>query len=423
MAKRPDNTNSQRQPDTTNRLATAAQPVAKRDYLNLAALLGGRESLNRVQKKDSFTKALSNAGEQYEKREFVDAYESLQPVYDKVIADMQRVLARNAEFEANKVAKEQRKTLSAAKEYVQKMKSHAQDVIDHFDRLRQDLLRKPLVRMHLKNSAAAPVAAALPSAEAAPTTLASANETRVETHRAESPLVASGQERYRKAAYSSPQKGAVYLVRDKTATQRVIRVLSVSPDGTLLQIEVLENGRPSSHPIQLSVESLDRQAAKGRCHRLFAVAESPSPEKPPAANGSNVETNPILRLDSQNFGRCCADIVRANIKFSTQLIKDIGDGPFRAGNYEQAFLTFEQIAVGFNAAVANSRRAIADGRRTLTAEKGNLSGKEIQERTAAFVRHEQLIHTAEREFATILEGLRMHLRAQQGSSASATEAS
>ena len=122
----------------------------------------------------------------------------------------------------------------------------------------------------------------------------------------------------------------------------------------------------------------------------------------------------MIRLDSQNFSRCCADIVRANIKFSTQLIKDVADGPFRAGNYDQAFLTFEQLAVQFNSAVGNSRRAIADGRRTLMAEKNKLSGKEVQDRTAAFVRSEQLIHTAEREFSTILEGLRMYLRAQQG---------
>jgi hypothetical protein len=46
------------------------------------------------------------------------------------------------------------------------------------------------------------------------------------------------------------------------------------------------------------------------------------------------------------------------------------------------------------------------------AEKGNLSGKEIQEQTAAFVRGESLIHTAEREFSSILEGLRMYLRAR-----------
>ena len=34
------------------------------------------------------------------------------------------------------------------------------------------------------------------------------------------------------------------------------------------------------------------------------------------------------------------------------------------------------------------------------------------ERMAAFVRSENLIHTAEREFSTILEGLRMYLRVQ-----------
>jgi hypothetical protein len=120
-----------------------------------------------------------------------------------------------------------------------------------------------------------------------------------------------------------------------------------------------------------------------------------------------------MRLDIQNFGRCCADIARANIRFDIQSIKDVGDGPFRAGNYEQAFLVFEQLAVGFSSAVANSQRAITDGRRALTAEKGNLSGKEIQERTAAFIRSEQLIQRAEREFSTILEGLRMYLRAEQ----------
>jgi hypothetical protein len=63
--------------------------------------------------------------------------------------------------------------------------------------------------------------------------------------------------------------------------------------------------------------------------------------------------------------------------------------------------------------VSASRREIADGRRKLTAEKGKLSGKEIQERTAAFIRSEHLIHTAEREFSTILEGLRMYLRSRQ----------
>jgi hypothetical protein len=96
-------------------------------------------------------------------------------------------------------------------------------------------------------------------------------------------------------------------------------------------------------------------------------------------------------------------------------------GPFRAGNYEHAFRTFEQLALGFTTAVSNSRRAIADGRRKLTSEKGKLSGKEIQERTAALVRSEQLIHTAEREFSAILEGLRMYLRTRQDERAEAEQ--
>jgi hypothetical protein len=169
-------------------------------------------------------------------------------------------------------------------------------------------------------------------------------------------------------------------------------------------------------PIQITVDSLARQAAKGWCSLLLPLAEA---EEAPAAENqsadSNSTVNVTLRLDIQNFSRCCADIARANIRFDTQLIKDVGDGPFRAGNYEQAFRTFEQCAVGFASAVASSRRAISDGRRALTAEKGKLSGREIQERTTAFVRSEQLIHTAEREFSTILEGLRMYLRAQQRS--------
>jgi hypothetical protein len=59
--------------------------------------------------------------------------------------------------------------------------------------------------------------------------------------------------------------------------------------------------------------------------------------------------------------------------------------------------------------VNTSRQQIAEGRRILIAEKGNLSGREVQERTAAFVRREQRIYSAEREFSTILEGLRMYL--------------
>ncbi len=42
--------------------------------------------------------------------------------------------------------------------------------------------------------------------------------------------------------------------------------------------------------------------------------------------------------------------------------------------------------------------------RTLLHEKEKLSRKEIQQRSAAVVRSEQLIHTAERAFWTMMEG-------------------
>ena len=122
-----------------------------------------------------------------------------------------------------------------------------------------------------------------------------------------------------------------------------------------------------------------------------------------------------MRLDSQNFGRCCGDIVRANIKFGTQPIKDVAGWAVRAGNYEQAFLAFEQLAVRFNSAVANSRRAICGWPAACSRGKGQVERQRDLERTAAFVRSENLIHTAEREFATILEGLRMYLRVQAAS--------
>jgi hypothetical protein len=205
----------------------------------------------------------------------------------------------------------------------------------------------------------------------------------------------------------------LYAVRDKAGCERIIRVIGKSPDGALIQIETLERAEPSKKPIQLTVDSLARQAAKGCCSLLLPVAENEdAPTAATQPEAPNTSANAIIRLDSQNFGRCCADIVRAKINYSTQLIKDVGDGPFRAGHYEKAFLVFEQLAVGFTSAVASSRRAIADGRRALTAEKGKLSGKEIQERNAAFIRSEQLIYAAEREFSTILEGLRMYLRAR-----------
>jgi hypothetical protein len=223
-----------------------------------------------------------------------------------------------------------------------------------------------------------------------------------------------GGRKYKKAPYAPPEKGGVYCVRDKTGGERIIRILETDPAGALVQVQTLDEGKPSKQSTQIAVNSLARQAEKGWCSLLLPVADhedAPDGTSQPAT--SDTATNVIMRLDVQNFSRCCADIVRSNIKFDTQLIKDVAEGPFRAGNYGQAFLTIEQCAVGFTAAVGNSRRAIADGRRALTAQKGNLSGKEIQERTAAFVRSERLINTAERSFSTILEGLRMYLRARQ----------
>jgi hypothetical protein len=224
-----------------------------------------------------------------------------------------------------------------------------------------------------------------------------------------------GDKRYRRAAYAPPEINALYVVRDQSRRERIVRIVQKSPDGTRIHVEPVKQGKSSKRALQLPVESLARQAAKGWCSLLLPIAEdeetSGAPGEPEEV-GSDM--NVLMRLDIQNFGRCCAAIARANIRYDTQLIKDIGDGPFRAGNYEQAFRSFEQCALSFTSAVASSRRAIADGRRRLNAEKGKLSGREIQERTAAFVRSEQLIHTAEREFSTILEGLRMYLRRQPG---------
>jgi hypothetical protein len=236
--------------------------------------------------------------------------------------------------------------------------------------------------------------------------------------------VVCGAKRFRKAPYRSPEKDFLYSVRDKVNGERVIRIADVDSERNCVRVETFNDGKPSNQFAEVAIDALDRQAAKGWCSSLVPVGENEQAIDSAAGSSNSFDAvNVALRLDSQNFGRCCADIIRANIKYSTQLIKDVGDGPFRAGKYDQAFLTFEQLAVGFNAAVANSRRAIADGRRRLTAEKGKLSGKEIQERTAAFTRSEQLIQTAEREFASILEGLRMYLRAQQKSQGNVVDAS
>jgi hypothetical protein len=281
-----------------------------------------------------------------------------------------------------------------------------------------DLESKPLVRHYVKKGGSLAAVAAPPAEDAPPTTLSSTSETQIEAQVCGPAEVEIGGRRYQKRPYAPPAVGTLYLVRDKSKTERVIRVIGKSEDGGQIQVEILDGGSPPKPPIQLAVESLTRQAARGSCSVLLPIAEAendPVAGQPAAATSAD---RAMMRIDSQNFGRCCADIARANIKFSTQLIKDVGDGPFRAGKYEHAFLTFEQLAVGFNAAVAGSRREIEDGRRKLTAEKGNLSGKEIQERTAAYIRSEQLIHAAEREFSTILEGLRMYLRAGQDQASS-----
>lgn len=410
------------QPNSANTPAKSdAKAVTKMDYLALATFLEGRRSVQRIHKKESYGAVLRAAAEFYGKREYVLAYESFNPVCDRVVGEMQRVLARNFEFEANKLAKEQQTPLAAAKESVQKMRAYAQQVIDQFDRLRQDLENKPLVRIHLKKRGSEVAVAAPPVEVAPPTALSSANETQVDTNSLPPTELVSGASRYHKAPYCPPEKGALYSVRDKVKGERIIRVIGKSPDGELIQVEVLKEGIPSKHPIQLTVDSLARQAEMGWCSLLLPISEKDEASAAPSGpSASDDNANAIMRLDIQNFGRCCADIARANIKFDTQLIKDVGDGPFRAGQYEQAFLTFEQFALGFNSAVTNSRRAIADGRRALNAEKGNLSGKEIQERTAAFIRNEQLIQTAEREFSRILEGLRTYLRARTEPPATST---
>jgi hypothetical protein len=414
------------QSSSSNQTAKSGSPtVTKNDYLSLAAFLQGSDSVQRVSKRDPNGEPVRTAADLYGNREYVPAYECFKPAYEKVVGDMQRVLARNIEFEANKLAQKQRVPIAAAKERVQNIRAHAQQVIDQFDRLMRDLEGKPLVRAHIKKggtTAAAVESAVVESAvvepsvvEPPPTTLGSTSETLVEVSVPRPVEIVSGGNRYLKTAYAPPEKNCLYSVRDKAKGERIIRVIAINDNGALIQVEILEDGKQPKPPVQLTVDSLARQAAKGWCSLLVPVAEQKK-----IVPGASKEANShfrfvTMRLDSQNFSRCCGDIVRANLKFSTQAIKDVQDGPFRAGNYEQAFLVFEQLAVQFNSAVANSRRAISDARRMLSAEKGRLSGKEIVERTAALVRSENLIHTAEREFSTILEGLRMYLRVQAAS--------
>jgi hypothetical protein len=397
-------------PGPTNHISTPGdKAVTKNDYLALAGFLQGGENAQRVYKKDPNGEAVRTTAELYGNREYVAAYECFKPAYDKVVGDLQRVLARNVEFEANSLARRQQVSLAVAKERIQNIRAHAQQVMAQFEKLMHDLAGKPLVRAHLKKGSGAIATAKIVEVEPPPTTINSANETHVDVV-AEAPVeVVIGERRYTRAPYAAPEQGFVYSVRDRTKGERIIRVIAINADGGTVQVEILEDGKPKAS-IQLAVDSLAKQAAKGWCSLLVPVAEHDK-FSPVASREANAHFRYIsMRLDSQNFARCCADIVRAKIKFETQAIKDVADGPFRAGNYEQAFLVFEQLAVGFNSAVANSRREISDGRRLLSTQKFKLSGKEILERTAAFVRSENLIQTAEREFSTILEGLRTYLR-------------
>lgn len=397
-------------------------PVRSSEYATLASVLERKDSAERVLKKDPHGETLRAAGELYANREYVAAYEAFRPVYDKLGADLERILTRNVEFEANKLASKQRMPLAMAKSKIEGLRAHSQQILDELTRLLRDLEAKPLVRLHLKTRSSA-VSTTPPPDESTPPTPHSPSEPSSVAEIAPPSEIVSGDKHYRTAPFSPPEVGTVYSVRDKTGGQRVIRVTATDPAQALVHVETLEAHTPSHHSVKLSIDSLVRQAKRGWCFVLAPIAVEEQTNEPASAlPASQLTTNTVMRLDIQNFGRCCADIARANIRFSTQLIKDVGDGPFRAGDYEHAFISFEQLAVGFNSAVAASRREIADGRRTLTAEKGHLSGREIQDRSAAFTRREQLVHTAEREFSTILEGLRMFLTAQRANSGNAPEA-
>ena len=372
--------------------------------------------MQRGHKREPQGEAIRTAGELYEDREYVSAYETFKPIYDRIVTDMQRVLARNLELEAKKLAAQQGKSLAVAKENVQQMRAHAQQLADQFEKLRLDLENKPLVRLHIKRGKSAIAQAPTPE-ESSPTTLNSANETLVGPDSSDATSISIGDKQYTKAPYAAPEIGNLYAVRDKAKAERFICVIAKNADGTLVQVDVLEQGKPTKQPLQLPVDSLARQAAKGLCYLLMPIADEPESLPEPSAaelkpTPSTITLQPnttTLRIDIQNFGRCCGSIALANIRYNTQVIKDVGDGSFRAGEYEKAFLTFEQLMTGFSSAVNSSRQQIATARSELTAEKGRLSGKEVQERTAALVRREQRIYAAEREFSTILEGLRMYL--------------
>src|SRR4051812_10040311 len=292
---------------------TADQAVNKNDYLSLANFLLGAESSQRAFKRDPNGEAVKATAELYGNREYVAAYECFKPAYDKVLADMQRVLARGIDFEANKLAQRQNVSLTVAKERVQNIRAHAQQVLDQFNRLLSDLESKPLVRAFIKKGGRAAAAVEKPFEtkiqEPPPTTLNSATETRLETTVPAPVEVVSGVRRFIKATYASPEEGSFYSVRDKVKGERIIQVIAISSDAEQIQVDILQNGTASKQPIQLAVDSLARQAAKGWCSLLIPLAED---EKIPPAASKEANSHfrfVTMRLDSQNFSRCCGDIV------------------------------------------------------------------------------------------------------------------
>src|SRR4051794_39110217 len=103
---------------TNNEAKSGARAVTKNDYLALAGFLQGGEGRQRVFKKDPNGEAVQTTAELYGNREYVAAYECFMPAYESVVSDMQRVLARGLDFEANKLAQRQNVSLSVAKERV-----------------------------------------------------------------------------------------------------------------------------------------------------------------------------------------------------------------------------------------------------------------------------------------------------------------
>src|SRR5262245_17714445 len=103
------------QPNSGNKTKVAGGVVTKNDYLSLAACLSGGESTQRMFKRDTNGDAVRETAELYGNREYVAAYECFKPAYENVVSNMQRVLARNIEFEANKTARQQQVSLPVAK--------------------------------------------------------------------------------------------------------------------------------------------------------------------------------------------------------------------------------------------------------------------------------------------------------------------